>query len=125
MSTINNEFCGKVIIPEFEVSSTFDLIETLRNLNIYDAFDNLKADLSGTSNESLFISIHHHQAVIKVSEDGTKASAATMMEEGLLRYDEPNFEFIADHPFLFLIADETNNIYFIGSFFNSFLILFK
>uniref|UniRef100_A0A914Z4W6 Serpin domain-containing protein n=1 Tax=Panagrolaimus superbus TaxID=310955 RepID=A0A914Z4W6_9BILA len=109
-------------MPNFEVQSSFNLIETLKNLNIKDVFDRFEADLSGTADEKLFVSKVIHKALIKVSEEGTKAAAATLVEDELCCYEEPaeiEFEFLADHPFLYLITDKTKNIYFIGTFYNS------
>ena len=52
-----------------------------------------------------------HKAFIKVDEKGTEAAAATVvsMEESEIQ------EFVADHPFLFLIRDNlTGSILFLG-----------
>uniref|UniRef100_A0AC34FG27 Serpin domain-containing protein n=1 Tax=Panagrolaimus sp. ES5 TaxID=591445 RepID=A0AC34FG27_9BILA len=67
MSTTTNKIYGNVIIPEFEVTSSFDLIQALKNLEIKDAFDDLNADLSGISDENLVVEKVIHQALIKVS----------------------------------------------------------
>ena len=50
---------------------------------------------------------------------GTKAAAATsIFVKAMSSVTEKEFLFIADHPFLFLIVDQTKNIYFIGTFYN-------
>ena len=57
---------------------------------------------------------------LQVFEEGTRAAGATEVDM-LLSYEEPTddtpFKFVADHPFLYLIADNQKNIYFIGTFY--------
>jgi serpin B len=78
------------------------------------AFGN--ADFSGIDGtKNLVISDVIHQAFVKVDEKGTEAAAATaiVMKETSAMIQRN--EFIADHPFIFLIQDkETGNILFFG-----------
>jgi serpin B len=83
-----------------------------------DAFDRERADFSGMDGmkypDGLYIKDMFHQADIEVSEEGTTASGATavvMALRGLPR----EFEFNANHPFLFLLRENvTGSILFIG-----------
>jgi serpin B len=83
------------------------------------AFDESKADFSGmTGKQDLFISKVIHKAFVEVDEEGTEAAAATgiMMEMKSAGPDmEPPVIFNADHPFMFVIKQNTTgNILFIG-----------
>uniref|UniRef100_A0A914R4R6 Serpin domain-containing protein n=1 Tax=Panagrolaimus davidi TaxID=227884 RepID=A0A914R4R6_9BILA len=111
---------GNVTIPKFNVKSSFELSQVLKHLNIKDAFDEEMADFSGTTDSKISISRVLHKVIVKVDEKGTKAAAATVIEDILISYDEysNSFTFNADHPFLYFIADKAKNIYFAGTFYD-------
>ena len=91
----------------------------MSGLGAPDAFDSLKADFGGISDDSagLFISKVVHKAVIEVNEEGTEAAAASavvMVKRCALVLDIPE-EFKCNRPFLFVIHDKkTNGILFFG-----------
>ena len=68
--------------------------------------------------KDLYISKVVHKAYVDVAEEGTEAAAATgvtMMLNGIEPRQKPIPVFRADHPFLFLIRDDsTGNILFLG-----------
>ncbi len=103
----------RVSLPRFKLDARFDLGGTLAALGMPDAFNGRKADFSAmTGQRDLWIDAVIHQARVEVNEEGTEADAATavVMKKGL-----PIPEFIADHPFLFLIRDrQTGSILFLG-----------
>jgi serpin B len=83
------------------------------------AFSKVGADFSGmTGKRDLFISKVIHQAFINVDEKGTEAAAATAVVMNLMmapQHAEPKI-FKADHPFVFLIKDNTTgSILFMGT----------
>lgn len=98
--------------------SPYSLAGPLRRLGLVTAFESARADFSGLSATPGFcISDIVHKARIEVDEKGTVAAAATA-ETGTLgavyRPDNPP-EFDVDHPFLFLIHDDTDGgILFLG-----------
>lgn len=100
----------RVSVPKFISTSMFELADTLAAMGMPHAFHG--ADFSGmTGNCELFISNVVHQAFIEVHEQGTEAAASTavVMKRGGVN------EFVADHPFLFLIIDkETGSFLFMG-----------
>jgi serpin B len=82
-------------------------------MGMVDAFG--AADFSGmTGQRDLFISAVVHKAFVDVNEEGTEAAAATavLMARSI---PPPTPVFRADHPFLFLIRENsTGSILFLG-----------
>uniref|UniRef100_A0AC35GR80 Serpin domain-containing protein n=1 Tax=Panagrolaimus sp. PS1159 TaxID=55785 RepID=A0AC35GR80_9BILA len=114
-----NSIEGNVVIPKFNAESSFELSQILRHLKINDAFDASNADFSGvTADAKIHISRILQKVSVKVSEEGTKAAAATVLEDIYISNDDGTFQFIADHPFLYILADKNKNIYFVGTFYN-------
>lgn len=101
-----------LFLPRFKIEYGIkQLNDSLIELGMKDAFS-ANADFSGIR-EGLFISEVLHKAVIEVNEEGSEAAAATVvvMEESF----SPDLYFIAERPFLFMIADEqTGTILFLG-----------
>ena len=88
----------------------------MKQLGVRDLFSQHYANLSGISNETLYVSKAVHQAFIKVNEEGTEAAAATaavVWTESLPRL------FLANGPFLFIVYDfEHKTTLFAGKVFN-------
>ncbi|KAL2621096.1 hypothetical protein R1flu_001301 [Riccia fluitans] len=91
------------------------------SLGLHLPFDPLRSDLSGMLNElagsfpPLSISNVFHKATIEVNEEGTVATAATAVVFRSCMPSEQYEDFVADHPFLFLIReDHSGSIIFIG-----------
>ena len=108
-----------VHLPRFRMESSYFLGEALQALGMTRAFLMEQANFSRMSDnpEGLFIGEAIHKAFMDVNEKGTEAAAATaiMMRGGSVREPEPPKQFIADHPFLFLIRDQrTQQIHFMG-----------
>lgn len=107
-----------VALPKFKITSEFGLAETLRAMGMEDAFDSGKADFSGMDGQRhwLYISAVLHKAYVDVYEKGTEAAAATAVGIAAgIEPMEPNKQFRADHPFIFLIRDSTTgSILFTG-----------
>ncbi|XP_072440619.1 probable serpin E3 isoform X3 [Chiloscyllium punctatum] len=102
----------EVFLPKFKVQSKFNLKTVLTTLGITDIFDPTKADFSGISEqEKLFVSEAIHEAKIEVTEDGTKAAAATAV---VLLKRSRALAFKADRPFFFLLRQTTGRILFMG-----------
>jgi serpin B len=103
----------QVVLPRFKLSGEFDLRKTLQAMGMVDAFG--AADFSGmTGQRGLVISEVVHKAFVDVNEEGTEAAAATavLMARSI---PPPTPVFRADHPFLFLIRENsTGSILFLG-----------
>lgn len=103
----------EVALPRFEVKSHQDLVPLLRSLGVVSAFDLERAEFAPLCGSGqLFLSLARHDAVLGVSEMGTKAAAATVykMTWGLEAPSDPVVTFRADHPFLFFVRDTKSGV---------------
>lgn len=105
----------KISLPKFKISAEFELSKTLEKMGMADAFGE-KADFSGMDgSKKLQISEVVHKAFVDVNEEGTEAAAATGVMITTRGLPPPDPEFIADHPFIFLIRhNSSNSILFMG-----------
>ena len=114
---INNLRMREVIVclPRFEMTFPFRLDDTLQTLGLVDAFDMNKANFSGMDgSRELYIGAVLHKAFVAVDEKGTEAAAATAVIMQLRAMTIPP-TFRADHPFVFLIRENsTGSILFLG-----------
>ena len=113
-------------IPKFETEYDIEMSEVLQEMGMTDAFDWQVADFSrlGTYNVdgmNICISRVLHKTFISVSEQGTRAGAATAVEmvaEGAMEIVEFK-EVVLDRPFVYMLIDcETNLPFFIGTMMN-------
>ncbi|KAJ8004503.1 hypothetical protein DPEC_G00136950 [Dallia pectoralis] len=102
-----------VFLPRFKMQNRFNLRMVLPSMGVSDTFNPMAADFTGTSaEEGLYVSDAFHEARIEVTEDGTKAAAATAMV--LLKRSRAAV-FKADRPFFFLLRQvSTGSIVFMG-----------
>ena len=113
-------------IPKFETEYDIEMSEVLQEMGMTDAFNWQVADFSrlGTYNvDGMNICINRvlHKTFISVSEQGTRAGAATAVEmvaEGAMEIVEFK-EVVLDRPFVYMLIDcETNLPFFIGTMMN-------
>lgn len=105
-----------VYLPRFKVEAAFRLDDELQALGMVDAFDNGLANFAGMDGSTmLFISAVLHKAFIEVNEEGTEAAAATAVVMEFRGMPRPQPIFCADHPFLFLIRENSSgSVLFLG-----------
>ncbi len=105
-----------VYLPKFKLETSYDLVPTLREMGMNVPFTE-NADFSGMSaQEQLLITGVLHKAFVEVNEEGTEAAAATGIIVGTTSYEPPTV-FRADHPFIFIIQENsTGEILFLGRF---------
>lgn len=111
----------ELYIPKFEFyQDRLELNPILEKLGIQDIFSPSRANLSGISSASLFISKILQTGKIKVEEQGTRVAMATVAI--MVGCAAPTIAEIkipvmnVNHPFLFLIRDtSTNTIVFMGT----------
>ncbi|CAN8232584.1 unnamed protein product [Cochlearia groenlandica] len=88
---------GDLRIPKFKIEFSIEASKALDGL------------------EYMFM---YHKACVEVDEDGAEAAAATFFGIGCKR-PSPPIDFVADHPFLFLIReDKTGTVLFAGQIYN-------
>lgn len=101
-------------IPKFKMEYGIKkLNDSLSALGMEEAFSE-RADFSGIR-DGVYIDEVMHKAVIEVNEEGSEAAAATVVvvTESAAEIDPATF--IADRPFMFVIADDnTGTILFMG-----------
>jgi serpin B len=120
LSEIQNSSASRrvmVYLPKFTLETKYSLSQTLAEMGMPTAFGD--ADFSGMDGTRyLYIQEIIHQAYVEVNEEGTEAAAATAVVvwgKGAAPAEVPVPVFRADHPFIFLIQDNTSgNILFIG-----------
>jgi serpin B len=111
---------GKFRIPKFNISIGIDIKKLLKKIGLDLPF---KGGLTKMveSEDELLVSDIVQKSFIEVNEKGTTAAAATevsrIMETGIRT---PTLvDFVADHPFLFMIRDDFNGtILFTGQVLN-------
>uniref|UniRef100_A0A0N4Z6J2 SERPIN domain-containing protein n=1 Tax=Parastrongyloides trichosuri TaxID=131310 RepID=A0A0N4Z6J2_PARTI len=108
----------KLYLPKFEIESSHQLVDILKNLGLTKPFDEF-ADFSlMCTEEQLYVSKIIQKAYIEVNEKGTEAAAATAMimmcRTSMIHRPQIEYVFKADHPFMYFIMDREDNILFNG-----------
>ena len=103
-------------MPKFETSTDMRLEDIMMSLGMPNAFDG-GYGFNEFCNENVIIGMMKQAAKIKLDEEGTEASAVTVIEAGKGE-SGPNYaEFVADRPFLYIISERsTGAIFFIGQY---------
>lgn len=108
-------------IPKFETSFGTELSGVLSSMGMPLAFDMINADFSGIGESgagNIFIGKVLHRTFISVTEQGTRAGAATVveLEDGAALDVEKPKEVILDRPFVYMLIDtRTSTPFFIGT----------
>lgn len=108
----------RAMIPKFEVSCSSELSDVLSGMGMELAFDEDLADFSnlGTADGNLYINRVLHKTYISLTEQGTRAGAATGVEMGLKGIHMTEKEVLLNRPFVYFLIDcETNLPFFAGT----------
>ncbi|XP_063436509.1 leukocyte elastase inhibitor-like [Mytilus trossulus] len=106
-------------IPKFKFEAKYDLKPVLSALGITEIFDLQTANFSKmTALKPVYVNDARHKSFIEVTEQGTEAAAATTL--GVMGGSAGGpFQFVADHPFMFVIWDNNSGtILFVGRYAN-------
>ncbi|KAL9243126.1 hypothetical protein vseg_017054 [Gypsophila vaccaria] len=117
-------YLSKFWIPKFKFSHTFSVKDTLKQLGLDRMFacvGELNKIVNKPSSDQLYVSKILQKSFVEVNEEGTLATSAmvAMCGGGV----PPNtFEFVADHPFMFMIREEVSQVtLFVGTVLNPLL----
>jgi serpin B len=111
---------GDFRIPRFNISFGLETSRMLKNLGVVLPFSpgGLTKMVESPASQDLYVHKIFHKSFINVNEDGTKAAAASAATKRLC-FRPHRLDFVADHPFLFLIReDSTGTILFVGQVVN-------
>ena len=113
---------GKVIVtmPKFKFSYEKFLNDQLISMGMIDAFDPYGADLSGISDNQIYVSFVKQNTFVDVDEEGTEAAAVTTIGIYTTTSAGPHInQFIIDKSFIFAIRERTTNtLLFLGQVIN-------
>jgi serpin B len=117
MDKASGTYLVNLTMPRFSAETRVDLVSILAAMGMPTAFSG-KADLSGiTTEQKLSLYTVIHQANIDVVEEGTTASAVTMVggKGGIGGNPPPAVTFNINQPFLYLIREwSTGTVLFMG-----------
>ncbi|XP_071674500.1 serpin-Z1-like [Lolium perenne] len=106
---------GDFRIPKFKASFKIEASDLLKNLGLERPF-HFSYDFAEMvdCSEPLTVGSVLHQCVVEVDEDGTMAAASTEADVIMgcsIEGEEPEaVDFVADHPFLFLVTEDRSGI---------------
>ncbi|PIA57717.1 hypothetical protein AQUCO_00600444v1 [Aquilegia coerulea] len=105
---------GRFWVPKFEITHDFEASKVLQDAGIKLRFSSQAEfdDLLLNPGGHLKISQVVHKSCIKVDEEGTEAAAVTMvmLMAKCARRPPPPVNFVADHPFMFMIRDDASGM---------------
>jgi len=108
-----------VFMPKFKFDYEKYLNDQLISMGMVDAFSPLGADLSGISDNQIYVSFVKQNTFVEVDEEGTEAAAVTTIAIFETSAGPHANRFVIDKPFLFAIRERTTNtLLFIGQVVN-------
>lgn len=105
----SDDYLVNLSLPKFDVKSSLDLREGLRNMGITDAFDPVSADFSEAFRQDGPVFVDQVRQATRVTVDEEGVEAASCIEIGIVRSHKPTGEivdFVLDRPFLFVVEYE-------------------
>lgn len=108
-------------VPKFDVSSSYDLVDTFKELGISDAFSAAAGDFTNAvirnKHTSEYINKIVHEATLKIDEKGCEAAAYTLIQMlagcAAPPENEPVY-FYCDRPFFYYVSDSAGTPVFAG-----------
>lgn len=121
---LNSRELDEVWIPKFNISYKLEALKVLKEMGLTLPFKNMNEDLNGildsrcSCKDMLNVSQIIQKSIIQVDERGTEAASSTWAEEVAYCDQSPRLppaSFVADHPFMFMIREDTSQaVFFVG-----------
>ncbi|KAH7516705.1 hypothetical protein FEM48_Zijuj10G0163400 [Ziziphus jujuba var. spinosa] len=112
-------------IPKWKFSYGLDMVKLVKKLGLTMPFNYPDVDfteaMDSSDAEEIFISKMLHKACISVNEEGTEGASIVSCNEnlGCSMYPPPEIQFVADHPFMFMIKEKGSGaVIFTGAVLN-------
>ena len=103
-------------LPRFETQTDMRLEDIMKSLGMPNSFEG-GYGFNKFCNDNVFIGMMKQVAKIKLDEEGTEASAVTVIEMDKNAAGPSYADFLADHPFLYVISERsTGAVFFIGQY---------
>ncbi len=113
--------CGAMVnlsVPKFDLSSDYDIIDSIKNMGITDVFDPFVSDFSSiTDEDGLSVSDARHAARVLIDEDGCLGAAfttVTVYKLSEMPGAEKEIDFTLNRPFIFAVLSDVGTPLFIG-----------
>ncbi|KAL2895083.1 Serpin-ZX [Bienertia sinuspersici] len=109
------------MIPKFKISFGFEASTILKGLGVRMPFTTggLTEMIDSAEGQDLYVSSIVQKSFIEVNEEGTEAAAATAAVTRYMCDFDEDLDFIADHPFMFIIREDiTGAVLFTGHIMN-------
>ncbi|XP_074358446.1 serpin-Z1A-like [Apium graveolens] len=97
-------------IPKFKFQYEIEVSEALKKLGLVLPFDDVGVTEMITTLEPYYVSRIFQKSFIEVNEEGTEAAVVSMYTPTSPGYEPPIVDFVADHPFLFVIRENVTGI---------------
>ncbi|XP_015866454.3 serpin-ZX-like [Ziziphus jujuba] len=112
-------------IPKWKFSYGLDMVKLVKKLGLTMPFNYPDVDFTEAMDspdaDEIFISKMLHKACISVNEEGTEGASIVSCNEnlGCSMYPPPEIQFVADHPFMFMIKEKGSGaVIFTGAVLN-------
>lgn len=118
------EIFDKFLIPKFKFEMSFEASALLQRLGIVHLFQGGELNEMVDSRYPIVGTKIYHKSFIEVNEEGTEAAAVSVAAVAfgscaLPPLEMPRLEFVADHPFMFVLREDTTGVVlFIGQLLN-------
>ncbi|GKF01740.1 serpin-ZX, partial [Tanacetum coccineum] len=112
---------GLLWVPKFKISYDFEALDVVKEMGLILPFNPTNKELTGIVEstflgERLYVSKVFQKSFIEIDEKGTKAAAVShldmVMTSRRLPPPPPPASFVVDHPFMFMIREDTSRAIF-------------
>ncbi|GKC31156.1 serpin-ZX, partial [Tanacetum coccineum] len=99
-------------IPKFKITCKFEARDVMEEMGLTFPFDPTNKEITEIVGRSIYVTKVLQKSFIEIDESGTEAAAVSIMSmmPRSCRHPPPPSpaSFVADHPFMFLIREDTS-----------------